>query len=589
MAKVRSKYNGLICTPHIYEEFRNDKVELYDYQKEIIVNEIEKSKENLERVKYTNEFVSRIGFLQTWKDKIVIRVFAVRVKIDRRKKKDRYQVEEMEIMTSIEGERYANVYSTRIANMCGWTIQIIFDSVNWPHWWDAPAYWHTWLYQDPDYMDDWYTKTWSVEDILKLKPDLKYSQIKESDNVIMYLAMYNECKGIEILRKLGYSKLLDNKNCQKRLNNNDKTFMKFLYKVATEKKDTSNGYNFYIEYYNKYGLDLTKWEKYSFIKDFKACWLGYCNPYACYYNQVRVKLSDVNRAAEYCWLKKETFRFYMDYLEMAKRVGHDIEDEYWRYPNDLRKAHAKLVTEEKNVKALNSQLKYDFLNEVLKDLKQYNGHFNGYDVFVTSDIKVIQQQCDTLYQCLIRNDYILQEIKQEKVLVFLWKDGVPSATAEVFYDGKVGQFYGDERDRDKCQATPEQWKALNEWLAQVKLEKRKADKTIRYYKGFHKKLEDGKFYTSFGDTTFEIGKTYETPFDDSQILSLGGSRCRATDKVFHFCDSIQEIKKHYSPTCYCIIEALGPVLEHNGALLSNKIKIVREVTEDELKSMLLEY
>lgn len=66
--------------------------------------------------------------------------------------------------------------------------------------------------------------------------------------------------------------------------------------------------------------------------------------------------------------------------------------------------------------------------------------------------------------------------KIKKILVFFWKDNQPVATAEVFYDGRIGQFYGDERDRTKCEATPELKNILNIWLSKAKLKKRKVSK-----------------------------------------------------------------------------------------------------------------
>ena len=104
------------------------------------------------------------------------------------------------------------------------------------------------------------------------------------------------------------------------------------------------------------------------------------------------------------------------------------------------------MAEYDNVKKLNSKLKYDYLKEVLVGMEKEPMKIGGYDVFITSDIEKIKKQCDTLYQCLIRNDYIGKVIQQEEILVFFWKDGEPKYTAEVFYNGKVGQFYGDERD-----------------------------------------------------------------------------------------------------------------------------------------------
>lgn len=277
----------------------------------------------------------------------------------------------------------------------------------------------------------------------------------------------------------------------------------------------------------------------------------------------------------YLCRKNINWSYYNDYISMCRKVGHDTTDSYWKYPNDITKAHNKVMEECKNVEKLNNKLKYDMLNEVLKDLYQYNAKINGFDVFVTANVEIIQKQCDVLYQCLIRNDYIYKEIMQENILVFFWKDGNPVATAEIFYNGTIGQFYGDERDRSKCEATSELKAALNVWLSKAKLKKRQVSKKIKYYKGFYNKVEDTFF--AFNGFEFKLGQIYETNFDDSTILAAGARGCNSTNKVFHFCDSIEEISKHYAPKYYCQVEPLGPVLDCNGALLSNKIKIIKEI------------
>jgi hypothetical protein len=122
---------------------------------------------------------------------------------------------------------------------------------------------------------------------------------------------------------------------------------------------------------------------------------------------------------------------------------------------------------------------------------------------------------------------------------------------------------------------------LDEFLKTIELKKRKVETKVKYFKGFYNKKEDGTF-VGFNNFEFVIGKTYATQFDDETIEKAGASGCNATNKVFHFCESIEEISKHYAPNYYCEVEPLGPVLDCNGALLTNKLKIVREVQVDRI-------
>lgn len=412
------------------------------------------------------------------------------------------------------------------------------------------------------------------DSILKLYPNFEYvfykipEKHKDFTTVFEIFNVWLLYPQIEFLIMLGFVDLALNQNFLKLTDKNKKKIIDYI----------------------KKNFELCK--EHSFLKELRLCDIQQCMKYKLnfleYYEYVEfTRFKNKGYLLKYpmykyCMNKKIDYLEYLDYLDMAKSNGHDINDKYWLYPSDFVKQHNKVMEEKKNVELLNSNLRSDLLKEVLHDFIPYNTNIDGYDVFVTSDIKVIQKQCDTLYQCLIRNNYINKVIDQEEILVFIWKDGKPLYTAEVFYDGKIGQFYGDERDRSKCSAPEDIRLILNKYLELIELKKRKFKTKKLYYKGFHKKLDAEHFYTSVGDFTFEVGKIYKTHFDDNDILELGGKKCVSTNKIFHFCDNVKEISMHYSPKYYCVVEPLGPILEHEGAFLSNKIKIVRELTADEV-------
>ena len=160
------------------------------------------------------------------------------------------------------------------------------------------------------------------------------------------------------------------------------------------------------------------------------------------------------------------------------------------------------------------------------------------------------------------------------------------------------QFYGDERGHrngDDCKPSEEVQQVFQEWLKDFKPKKEKfnIDTSIHYYKGFHD-FKDGIYHTTVGQmdgrnagSSFEIGKIYQTPFEDEEIIEAGGHGCVSTNKVFHFCGTISEISRHYSPKYYVEVKPLGPVVENDGALLSNKIEIIRAIPESEVQQIML--
>ena len=98
-----------------------------------------------------------------------------------------------------------------------------------------------------------------------------------------------------------------------------------------------------------------------------------------------------------------------------------------------------------------------------------------------------------------------------------------------------------------------------------------------YIKGFDKDLR-------CRGMQFEVGKEYSTGAADADI-----SLC--TNTVFHFCDSLEKVHIHYSVmpkenNRFCEIEVLGALVSDDTKCGSNRIRIVREISGDELNIML---
>ena len=83
---------------------------------------------------------------------------------------------------------------------------------------------------------------------------------------------------------------------------------------------------------------------------------------------------------------------------------------------------------------------------------------------------------------------------------------------------------------------------------------------------------------------FEVGKTYDTGAKDNEI-----KLCSNT--VFHYCNSIEQVHSYYScdpakHNRFCEIEVLGAEITDGRQCGSNKIKLVREIVGDELKTLI---
>ena len=83
---------------------------------------------------------------------------------------------------------------------------------------------------------------------------------------------------------------------------------------------------------------------------------------------------------------------------------------------------------------------------------------------------------------------------------------------------------------------------------------------------------------------FEIGKEYKIDLPKNYELTADDL---CTNKVFHFCDGLSKVHQFYScaneSNRYCIIEVLGQFCETDDKCGSDHIKIVREITGEELQ------
>lgn len=169
---------------------------------------------------------------------------------------------------------------------------------------------------------------------------------------------------------------------------------------------------------------------------------------------------------------------YRDYLGMLSRSDHAEDDEYWRYPSNLNEFHNRLVEEERikeearriqeakeEEKKLKEQKKA--LKRIVKKFADINSSVDGYSIFVTSDYDEWQKQAKALHQCICACGYYQGTADGKYTIVFIQKNGIPVATAQVMESGAIGQFYADETDRSNCKPSAEVAAAFDKWMAQV--------------------------------------------------------------------------------------------------------------------------
>lgn len=76
---------------------------------------------------------------------------------------------------------------------------------------------------------------------------------------------------------------------------------------------------------------------------------------------------------------------------------------------------------------------------------------------------------------------------------------------------------------------------------------------------------------------YEIGKTYELPDGQEPIICKRG---------FHFCENLIDTLGYYLThhnILFAEVEAIGTIIQQGTKFVTNKIKIIREITEEEFK------
>lgn len=138
---------------------------------------------------------------------------------------------------------------------------------------------------------------------------------------------------------------------------------------------------------------------------------------------------------------------YNDYLRLAKKANLDLTDPYHHYPSRLMERHNRLLTQEEAVKRAEDMKKCkekeeSYLKIARKWIDLNTDNFNGYAIFIPQNVKDIIDQANYLEHCLVRCDYISKVARKLCVLVFIQKNGVPVATAEINPNGNCIQFRG---------------------------------------------------------------------------------------------------------------------------------------------------
>lgn len=291
--------------------------------------------------------------------------------------------------------------------------------------------------------------------IISLYPEFRYVLKKWNGTIaktFKLLRIWKEHKEVEFMLAAGYEVLAFNKAFWKLTETKRKEIIIFL-KHNPEYKTKQLASIQTVIKYNLTSQDLQEYEE-------------FCDSYG------KVKY-DVFR-----YLEKAGFadwsgvQLYRDYYNLLKQTNHKKTDNYWRFPKNLAQKHNELLKEVEQINLTKDieKLKPKQANylKAVKKLFKYNMEIDGYSVYIPSTVEDISYQARVLHQCLIQCDYVSKVINKECVLVFIKKNGMPVATAQLLKGNKIGQFYANELDRKNCLPSPEVKAVMNKWIEMKK-------------------------------------------------------------------------------------------------------------------------
>ena len=310
-----------------------------------------------------------------------------------------------------------------------------------------------------------------VKDLfLKSKPELKYLLNKIDfynprmtiwkllDLIDMWYLHPSE---VETLGYLGFYNIATNKS---------------LYRLGkAKKKEIINVLKYFnddrgmlslitVQNFIKSGMKYEEWYTYM-------CWNNW---------RTQGRYIDDIETFRYCQRKNIDKYRYHDMLTMAKNQGHDIENEYWKYPNDPNAMHDRLLETKQELERIEREKEQEREKQYWMQLKKIAVKNkldsgvdlgNGYTLFMPYEYEQYKKSADELHQCILASKYYSKVAQGKSLLIMIWHDGKPSSTCEIDFDKKILQHYGNELNREDCKPTEFEQEAIKKFLATFKPKK----------------------------------------------------------------------------------------------------------------------
>lgn len=200
---------------------------------------------------------------------------------------------------------------------------------------------------------------------------------------------------------------------------------------------------------------------------------------------LQVKNYLIRQAEQYDESIRGTLTTWKDYLSMAEKCGHDVEDEIIYRTSKLFKRHQDLVDKMVQLKRLERVrevlAQFPNVQRILLEIKEkYAYEDKEYAIIVPKSIEEICREGETLHHCVGSSDNYFAKIhSKEAYILFLRKMqhiDLPYYTLEVEPDGTIRQKQtGYGREKKDIQSVQE---FLTRWQREVRMRIGKEEKKL---------------------------------------------------------------------------------------------------------------
>lgn len=293
----------------------------------------------------------------------------------------------------------------------------------------------------------------------------RYAASVDELNLIGYLQLYNKHPIVEILVKIGLTRLVSwMANCSNwaasRLNESAKRLADVLQidsrklSILREYKGDEKLFRI-LQYEKRNGLywseDVERWLCAYYTAENRYERITAHMTMTKFKNYVD-KNTTISTRSDYA-------HTYSDYLEMRERLGYDMSNTVFLFPRDMQAAHARLI-EEQNEKAADerkakAEEKYPEIKKNYKKLyKKYRYEQGGYQIRPCKNVSEIIDEGRLQHHC-VGGDWYLKRHNEGRsyILVLRRKEDPdkPFVTVEIDPQCNVMQWYGayDKKDNDE--------------------------------------------------------------------------------------------------------------------------------------------